>query len=161
MFSNHRATNRTLALFTFLASLILYLLTMDPTASFWDAGEFIAVGHGLQVNHPPGAPFYSLVGRLFSMFMPTAYVAASINCSGVVCAALTARLLYLRSVRRVCEGGGIADSMLVRGKSGMYGGAVIGALTCAVTGEFCFNAVGAEVYAPAMFFTAMVVWLAL
>jgi len=161
MFSNHRATNRTLALFTFLASLILYLLTMAPTASFWDAGEFIAVGHGLQVNHPPGAPFYSLVGRLFSMFMPTAYVAASINFISVLCSALTVMLLYLIIVRLVREWKGIPDNMLEIGKIGMYGGAVIGALTFAVTDTFWFNAVEAEVYAPSMFFTAMVVWLAL
>ncbi|HLR32148.1 MAG TPA: DUF2723 domain-containing protein, partial [Fodinibius sp.] len=134
---------------------------MAPTASFWDAGEFIAVAHGLQVNHPPGAPFYSLVGRLFSMFMPTAYVAASINFISVLSSALTVMLLYLIIVRLVREWKGIPDNMLEIGKIGMYGGAVIGALTFAVTDTFWFNAVEAEVYAPSMFFTAMVVWLAL
>nr|NIT58772.1 DUF2723 domain-containing protein [Fodinibius sp.]NIV13610.1 DUF2723 domain-containing protein [Fodinibius sp.]NIY27355.1 DUF2723 domain-containing protein [Fodinibius sp.] len=103
MFSNHKTTNRTLALITFFASLVLYFLTMAPTASFWDAGEFIAVGHGLQVNHPPGAPFYSLLGRIFSMFMPTAYVAASINFISVLSSALTVMLLYLIIVRLVRE----------------------------------------------------------
>lgn len=57
MFSDHKTTNKYLALFTFFTSLIIYCLTLAPTASFWDAGEFIAVAHGLQVNHPPGAPF--------------------------------------------------------------------------------------------------------
>lgn len=161
MFSNHKKTNRTLALFTFLASLILYVLTMAPTASFWDAGEFIAVGHGLQVNHPPGAPFYSLLGRLFSMFMPTEYVAASINFISVLSSALTVMLLYLIIVRLVREWKGAPDNMLDIGKTGMYGGALIGALTFAVTDTFWFNAVEAEVYAVSMFFTAMVVWLAL
>ena len=70
MFDSHQKTNKLLALFVFFVSLLIYSLTMSPTASFWDAGEFIAVAHGLQVNHPPGAPFYSLLGRLFSMFMP-------------------------------------------------------------------------------------------
>ena len=52
MFLNHKSTNKYLALFAFITSLIIYVLTMAPTASFWDAGEFIAVAHGLQVNHP-------------------------------------------------------------------------------------------------------------
>jgi len=161
MFSNHRSTNRTFAIFTFIAALILYMLTMAPTASFWDAGEFIAVGHGLQVNHPPGAPFYSLLGRLFSMFMPTAYVAASINFISALSSALTIMLLYLIVVRLVREWKGAPDNMLTIDKIGMYGGAMIGAFTFAVTDTFWFNAVEAEVYAVSMFFTAMVVWLAL
>ena len=161
MFSTHSSTNRTLALFTFLASLILYVLTMSPTASFWDAGEFIAVAHGLQVNHPPGAPFYSLTGRLFSMFMPAEYVAASVNFISVLSSALTVTLLYLIIVRLVREWKGTPDDMLEIGKIGMYGGALIGAFTFAVTDTFWFNAVEAEVYAVSMFFTAMVVWLAL
>lgn len=161
MFSNHKTTNRTLALITFFASLLLYFLTMAPTASFWDAGEFIAVGHGLQVNHPPGAPFYSLLGRIFSMFMPTAYVAASINFISALSSALTVMLLYLIVVRLVCEWKGAPDKMLTIDKIGMYGGAILGAATFAVTDTFWFSAVEAEVYALSMLFTALVVWLAL
>src|SRR5699024_5605360 len=151
----------TLALITFLAALVLYMLTMAPTASFWDAGEFIAVAHGLQVNHPPGAPFYSLLGRLFSMFMPANYVAVSINFISALSSALTVMLLYLIIVRLVREWKGAPDNMPDIGKIGMYGGALIGAFTFAVTDTFWFNAVEAEVYAVSMFFTAMVVWLAL
>jgi len=161
MFSNLKSTNRTLALFTFLASLILYSLTMAPTASFWDAGEFIAVGHGLQVNHPPGAPFYSLLGRIFSMFMPTAYVAVSINFISALSSALTVMLLYLISVRLVREWKGAPDEMISIDKIGMYGGSLLGAFTFAVSDTFWFSAAEAEVYALSLFFTAMVVWLAL
>ncbi|TYP95164.1 Protein of unknown function (DUF2723) [Fodinibius salinus] len=161
MFSDHKSTNRTLALFTFVASLILYMLTMAPTASFWDAGEFIAVGHGLQVNHPPGAPLYSLLGRIFSMFMPTSYVAVSINFISALSSALTVMLLYLISVRLVREWKGAPEQMVSFDKIGMYGGSLIGAFSFAVTDTFWFNAVEAEVYAISLFFTAMVVWLAL
>ncbi|HEX6983475.1 MAG TPA: DUF2723 domain-containing protein [Balneolaceae bacterium] len=161
MFSNHKSINRSLALTTFFASLILYILTLAPTTSFWDAGEFIAVAHGLQVNHPPGAPFYSLLGRIFSMFMPLSWVAVSINFISALASALTVMLLYLIIVRLVQEWRGEAEAMLPIDKIGMYGGAIIGALTFAVTDTFWFNAVEAEVYAISMFFTAMVVWLAL
>lgn len=161
MFSDHKTTNKYLALFTFLVSLIIYSLTLAPTASFWDAGEFIAVAHGLQVNHPPGAPFYSLVGRLFSMFMPSSYVALSINFISALCSALTIMFLYLIIVRLVREWKGSPSEMLSMDKIGMYGGALVGALTFAVSDTFWFSAVEAEVYAMSMFFTAIVVWLAL
>lgn len=161
MFNDHKSTNRTLALFVFIVSLVLYMLTMAPTASFWDAGEFIAVAHGLQVNHPPGAPFYSLLGRLFSMFMPASYVAVSINFLSALASALTIMLLYLIIVRLVREWQLDPDAMETSDKIGMFGGAMLGAFTFAVTDTFWFNAVEAEVYALSMFFTAVVVWMAL
>lgn len=161
MFSNHKSTNKYLALFSLFSSLIIYTLTMAPTASFWDAGEFIAVAHGLQVNHPPGAPLYSIIGRLASMFMPTEYIAVSINFLSALSSALTVMLLYLIIVRLVREFKGHPDEMALIDKIGMYGGALVGALTFAVTDTFWFNAVEAEVYAMSMFFTAIVVWLAL
>jgi hypothetical protein len=161
MFSDHKTTNKYLALFTFFVSLIIYSLTLAPTASFWDAGEFIAVAHGLQVNHPPGAPFYSILGRIFSMFMPTEYVAVSINFISALASALTVMLLYLIIVRLVREWKGEISELSMMDKIGMYGGALVGSLTFAVTDTFWFNAVEAEVYALSMFFTAIVVWLAL
>tara|TARA_R110002126_G_scaffold290650_1_gene448125 strand:+ start:2573 stop:5560 length:2988 start_codon:yes stop_codon:yes gene_type:complete len=161
MFSDHKTTNKYLALFTFFVSLIIYSLTLAPTASFWDAGEFIAVANGLQVNHPPGAPFYSILGRVFSMFMPTEYVAVSINFISALASALTVMLLYLIVVRLVREWKGDVAKFSLMDKIGMYGGALVGSLTFAVTDTFWFNAVEAEVYALSMFFTAIVVWLAL
>ena len=161
MFSNHKTTNKYFALFTFFTSLIIYTLTMAPTASFWDAGEFIAVANGLQVNHPPGAPLYSLLGRLVSMFMPPEYVAVSINFLSALSSAFTVMFLYLIVVRLIREFKEHPDSMPLIDKIGMYGGALLGALTFAVTDTFWFNAVEAEVYAMSMFFTAIVVWLAL
>ena len=68
---NWKLTERIVATFVFVWALVIYLLTVAPTASFWDSGEFIAIANRLQVSHPPGAPFYMLVGRFFSMFVPT------------------------------------------------------------------------------------------
>lgn len=161
MLSNHKTTNKYLALFTLFASLTIYSLTLAPTASFWDAGEFIAVAHGLQVNHPPGAPLYSILGRVASMFMPTEYVAVSINFLSALSSAFTIMFLYLIIVRLVREFKGNPDEMSIVDKIGMYGGGLVGALTFAVSDTFWFNAVEAEVYAMSMFFTAIVVWLAL
>jgi len=161
MFSNHKTINRSLALTAFFASLILYCLTLAPTTSFWDSGEFIAVAHGLEVNHPPGAPFYSLLGRIFSMFMPAYFVAVSINFISALTSALTVMLLYLIIVRLVREWKGNPDNLPVIDRIGLYGGALLGAFSFAVTDTFWFSAVEAEVYAVSIFFTALVVWLAL
>ena len=146
----------------FAYALVLYLLTVAPTASFWDAGEFIAIAHGLQVSHPPGAPFYMLVGRLFSMFVPTDLIALSVNLVSVFSSAFTILLTYWIIVRLLREFS--PDSLA--GDSGpasatflqRFGG-VVGACTFAVTDSFWFNAVEAEVYAMSMLFTALVVWL--
>ncbi|MGM0589229.1 MAG: protein O-mannosyl-transferase family [Bacteroidota bacterium] len=160
MFTDHKSRNRLFAGFVFLAALILYTITLAPTASFWDAGEFIAVANGLQVTHPPGAPFYLLIGRFFSMFMPPLYVALSVNFVSALASALTVMFLYLIIVRLVREWKGHPDEYPKIDLVGMYGGAIIGALTFAVTDSFWFSAVESEVYALSMFFTSIVAWLA-
>jgi hypothetical protein len=160
--SSHASKNRLLAGLVFLYSFIIYLLTLAPTASFWDSGEFIAVAHGLQVTHPPGAPLYLLLGRLFSMFAPVEWISWSVNLLSAVASALTVMLLYLIIVRLIREWlPKDTQSWSLADQISTYGGAIVGATTFAVTDSFWFNAVEAEVYALSMFFTAIAVWLAL
>ncbi len=161
--------DRLVAAGVFVFSLVLYLMTVAPTASFWDAGEFIAIADGLQVSHPPGAPFYMLIGRLFSMvfgpilgiFMASGYTAVAINLVSVLASALTILLTHLVIVRLIRIWQGTPDVWTGADRLAALGGGVIGALTFAVTDSFWFNAVEAEVYAMSMFFTAIVVWLIL
>lgn len=160
--TSHASKNRLFAGLVFLYSFIIYLLTLAPTASFWDSGEFIAVAHGLQVTHPPGAPLYLLIGRLFSMFAPVEWISWSVNLLSAVASALTVMLLYLIIVRFIKEWlPKDTDNWSLGDSISTYGGAIIGATTFAVTDSFWFNAVEAEVYALSMFFTAIAVWLAL
>lgn len=161
-----KLTDRLVAGAVFLYALVLYLLTVAPTASLWDAGEYIAVVNKLEVSHPPGAPFYMLIGRLFSMFVPAEYVAVSVNLVSVLSSAgavLLGHLVIVRLVRlwqrpegtpprELSEIGGFERGVALAG-------GVVGACTFAVTDSFWFNAVEAEVYALSMFFTAAVVWL--
>src|SRR5690625_7468805 len=100
---NYRLTDRIIAGAVFVAALLLYISTVAPTVSFWDPGERIAVSHGLQMPHPPGAPFYVPIGRLFSMFVPAAYVALSVNMIAVVASAATAVLVFLLVMRLMRE----------------------------------------------------------
>ncbi|MEX1055740.1 MAG: DUF2723 domain-containing protein, partial [Rhodothermales bacterium] len=152
-------TDRIVAGAVFLIALVLYLLTVSPTASFWDAGEFIAIANKLEVSHPPGAPFYMLVGRLFSMFVPSEYVALSINLISVFASAFTILLTHLIIVQLVREWQDPSGQRTVVDNITALAGGVVGALTFAATDSFWFNAVEAEVYAFSMFFTAIVVWL--
>ncbi len=141
----------------FTYATILYVLTVAPTASFWDAGEFIAIAHGLQVSHPPGAPFYMLVGRLFSMFVPGDLISLSVNMISVLSSSFTILLTYWIIVRLLQE---FIPSKTTGAATFMHHfGGVVGACTFAVTDSFWFNAVEAEVYAMSMLFTALVVWL--
>ncbi|MEM1041184.1 MAG: DUF2723 domain-containing protein [Bacteroidota bacterium] len=161
--------DRLVAAGVFASSLVLYLMTVAPTASFWDSGEFIAIADGLQVSHPPGAPFYMLVGRLFSMvfgpvlglFMASGYTAVAINLVSVLASALTILLTHLVVVRLVRIWQGTPDVWSGADRLAALGGGVVGAMTFAVTDSFWFNAVESEVYALSMFFTAIVVWLIL
>ena len=159
---NRKWIDRLTAGFVFLWALGLYVSTMAPTVSFWDPGERIASAFKLQVMHPPGAPFYLLLGRLFSMLAPSEEtVALAVNTISVLASAGTvmlAHLIIVRLVRRWQE-----DRSDVT--TGQYvialASGVIGALTYAATDSFWFNAGIAEVYALSTFFTALVVWLVL
>lgn len=154
-------TEKIVAALVFVYSLVLYLLTVAPATSFWDSGEFIAIANRLQVSHPPGAPFYMLVGRLFSMFVPTELVAISVNLVSVLSSALTVLLLHLVIVRLIREWQGAPSTWSPLDRLIALAGGVVGSCTFAVTDSFWFNAVEAEVYALSMLFTALVVWLIL
>ena len=154
-------TEKIIAALVFVYSLVLYLLTVAPATSFWDSGEFIAIANRLQVSHPPGAPFYMLVGRFFSMFVPTEYVALSVNLVSVFSSAFTVLLLHLVIVRLIREWQGAPSTWCGLDRLVALAGGVIGACTFAVTDSFWFNAVEAEVYALSMLFTALVIWLIL
>jgi hypothetical protein len=156
-----RTTDRLVAAVVFLFAFVLYLLTVAPTASFWDPGERIAVAHGLQIPHPPGAPLYMLIGRVFSMFVPAPYVALSVNLVSVVTSALTILLTYLIIVRLVREWKGPRSDWAAPERMTAYAGGIVGALALAVSDSFWFNALEAETYATSTFFTALCVWLTL
>ena len=148
-----------IAILTFCYSFIIYLMTMAPTASFWDCGEFIATSVIMGVPHPPGSPLYLLLGNVFSQIPLFSDVGARVNLISPIVSALAVMFLYLIIVQLVEEWRGkvknTSDAIIA------YGGGFIGACTFAVTDSHWFNAVEAEVYAMSTFFTAIVVWLIL
>ena len=96
--------NRISALFVLVVSAVTYLLTIEPTASFWDCGEFIASSYKLEVGHPPGNPVFQLIARVFTMFGDNMHAAVAVNAMSAVCSALTIFFLYFSYLRRWCSG---------------------------------------------------------
>ncbi|UOG76404.1 DUF2723 domain-containing protein [Hymenobacter tibetensis] len=149
----------------------VYGSTLEPTASFWDCGEFIACSYKLLVPHPPGAPLFLLLGRLFSLlsFGDTSKVAPLINMLSALSSAFTVLFLFWSITllaRKLVLGGarqpnqGLPDP--TQGQSALILGAgTVGALAFAFSDSFWFNAVEAEVYALSALCTATVVWLML
>jgi len=156
---NYIRLNKLIALIILIISFVVYFDTMAPTVSYWDCGEFIAVSHTLGVPHPPGSPFFLLLGRIFSMIPFNEDIAFRVNIISPIVSALAVMLLYLSTVKVVTHWRGkvknITDVLIV------FGGGAAGALAFAFTDSHWFNAVEAEVYAFSTFFTAIVVWLIL
>lgn len=146
----------------FTIALLTYWLTMERTASYWDCGEFIAVSYKLEVPHPPGAPLFLLIGRLFSFlsFGDTTQVAYWINFSSVLSSAFTILFLFWSITLLGRKIMGISKpEQLTPEKSWILAGAgLVGSLAYTFSDSFWFSAVEAEVYAMSSFFTAFVVW---
>ncbi|MBC6610533.1 DUF2723 domain-containing protein [Hymenobacter sp. BT507] len=155
----------------FGVSLLVYLLTLEPTASFWDCGEFIACSYKLLVPHPPGAPTFLLLGRLVSLlsFGDVTKVAVLVNGLSAVSSAFTVLFLFwsitLLAKKLVLRRPGLHDDRGLAPTLGqsllIVGAGAVGALSFAFSDSFWFNAEEAEVYAMSALGTAAVVWLML
>lgn len=136
-----------------------YLLTMEPTASFWDCGEFISSAFKLDVGHPPGAPFFMLMGRFFSLFAAdTTQVAMCVNALSAMASAFTILFLFwtITALGRKL----VQPNTLAKGIA-LLGAGAVGALAYTFSDTFWFSAVEGEVYASSSLFTAVVFWLIL
>jgi len=159
---NFQKTNNVAGWIIFAIALATYWITMEPTASYWDCGEFIAVSYKLEVPHPPGAPLFLLIGRMFSFLAmgDTSKVAYWINFSSVIAAAFTSLFLFWsitlfgRKLMKISK-----PEELTRDKTWvLIGAGIVGALAYTYCDSQWFSAVEAEVYSMSSFFTAFVVW---
>jgi len=159
--SNYKLWNNILAWVAFVIAAFTYLSTIEPTASFWDCGEFIATADKLLVGHPPGAPFFMIMGRFFALFAPSQdKVAMMINAMSALSSAFTILFLYwtiTHLARKILVGNNAADLSKTQAFS-VLGAGLIGALAYTFTDTFWFSAVEGEVYAMSSLFTAAVFW---
>ena len=156
---NFKLWNVVLGWFTFAIAAATYLLTMEPTASFWDCGEFISSAFKLDVGHPPGAPFFMLMGRFFSLFAAdTTQVAMCVNALSALTSAFTILFLFwtiTALARKLVQPDTVAKGIA------LLGAGLVGALAYTFSDTFWFSAVEGEVYASSSLFTAVVFWLIL
>ncbi|MBP6977707.1 MAG: DUF2723 domain-containing protein [Bacteroidales bacterium] len=153
--------NTILGWIVFAIATVVYALTVELTASWWDCGEYISTAYKLQVGHPPGAPLFQLVGRFFSLFAfgDTSRVALMINMMSVLSSSFTILFLFWTITM-------LAEKMVFRKGEEIttgqiytvLGAGVVGALAYTFSDSFWFSAVEGEVYAMSSFFTALVFW---
>ena len=160
---NFKLWDKVLGFVVFAIAMATYGLTIEPTASFWDCPEFITTAFKLEVGHPPGAPFFMLTGKFFSLFAsdPT-QVAYCINMLSAFLSALTILFLFWTITllaKRMIVGKdaemSLAQSIIILGSG------LVGSLAYTFSDTFWFSAVEAEVYAYSSFLTAIVFWLIL
>ncbi|HTE32157.1 MAG TPA: DUF2723 domain-containing protein, partial [Chryseolinea sp.] len=159
---NFQKINNIIGWGVFGIALITYWLTMEETASYWDCGEFIAVSYKLEVPHPPGAPLFLLIGRLFSFLAlgDVTKVAYWINFSSVLASAFCVLFLFWsivlfgRKLLRVNK----PEDLTIEKIWVLVGAGLVGSLSYTFSESAWFSAAEAEVYAMSSFFTAFVVW---
>lgn len=154
-----KLVNNIISVVILLISAVVYIMTIEPTTSFWDCGEFIASSYKLEVGHPPGNPVFNLFARFFTIFADNMHAAAAVNIMSAICSALTIFFLYLTIVhfgRRIYE---IKGESLTLGRCvAIFGAGAVGALAFCFSDTFWFSAVEGEVYAMSSLFTAVVFW---
>ncbi len=154
-----RKVNNVIGWLLFSAALVTYGLTVEPTASYWDAGEYISTSAKLQVGHPPGAPFFQMMGAIFSMFASdNESIAMAVNFLSVVSSAFVILFLFWSTTLFLNK---IFKKNNFSNYKNILLSASIGALTFMFSDSFWFNAVETEVYALAMFFLSVTFWAGL
>ena len=157
---NYRKLNNVTGWIIGAIAYLVYLKTMEPTASYWDCGEFLSCAYKLEVGHSPGAPFFMLLQRLFGIFSPSPDKAALlINSLSALMSGLTILFLFWtishmakKLIAKDVEEPSANQNLLI------MGAAAIGALAYTFSDTFWFSAVEAEVYATSSFFTAITFW---
>jgi hypothetical protein len=158
--TKYQRLNNLLGWIVFAIASTVYILTSEPTMSFWDCGEYIATAYKLEVGHPPGAPLFQMIGRFFSLFAfgDTALVARMINTMSALASGFTILFLFWSITM-------IAKRILVRNEESVgdqmwtiLGAGLVGSLAYTFSDSFWFSAVEGEVYAMSSFFTALVFW---
>jgi hypothetical protein len=146
----------------FSIALITYTLTVEPTMSFWDCGEYIATAAKLEVGHPPGAPLFQMIGAFFAMFaIDKEHIALMVNMTSVFSSAFTILFMFwsssilLKKIISQYSEINKENSIVILGSS------LVGALAYTFSDSFWFNAVEAEVYAMASLLISLLFWLGL
>jgi len=160
---DYKKYNTALGWLAFGIALLTYTLTLEPTVSYWDCGEYIATSVKLEVGHPPGAPLFQMMGAFFAMFTnDVSQIAMMVNFMSALASAFTILFLFwtiTALAKKVVEKN---SGELTKGSSiAILGSGLVGALAYTFSDSFWFSAVEAEVYAMSSFLMALLFWLAI
>jgi len=160
---DYKKFNTALGWITFGIALLTYTLTLEPTVSYWDCGEYIATSVKLEVGHPPGAPLFQMMGAFFATFTnDVSQIAMMVNFMSALASAFTILFLFwtiTALAKKVVEKN---SGELTKGSSiAILGSGLVGALAYTFSDSFWFSAVEAEVYAMSSFLMALLFWLAI
>ena len=153
--------NNIIGWIVFAIATVTYVSTIEPTASFWDCGEYIACAYKLEVGHPPGAPFFLLVGRFFALMAggDPAMAGKMINIMSALCSSFTILFLFWTitrlGIKAIVKQG---EEFTSAKQWAVLGAGIVGGLAYTFSDSFWFSAVEGEVYAMSSFFTALVFW---
>lgn len=155
---NYKKLNIIVGWITFAIAFVTYLLTLEPTASFWDCGEFITTAFKLEVGHPPGAPLFMLIGRFFTLFGGPQNAAFLMNVLSAMASAFTILFLFWTITHLTKRLFDEAENPATGSLIAILGSGLVGALAYTFSDTFWFSAVEAEVYGTSSLFTALVFW---
>lgn len=155
---NTKQLNRAFAALVFVISLTTYLMTVQKTVPFWDCSEFTAATVYQQVPHPPGAPLFLMIGKLFHQFIPFGDPGWRVNLVSVFATAFSVLLLYSITVMAISNIRGKRPETFAEALA-VYGSAAVGALAFNFSDTLWFNGVESEVYAASTVFVAVIVYL--
>ena len=159
---NFNKWNTIIGWLTFGIALLTYTLTVEPTMSFWDCGEYIATAAKLEVGHPPGAPLYQMIGAFFAIFATDeTKIALMVNMMSVFSSAFTILFLFWSSSMLLKKLVSRFSELNRNNEIVILGSSLVGALAYTFSDSFWYNAVEAEVYAMASLFIALLFWLGL
>ncbi|MDZ7848237.1 MAG: DUF2723 domain-containing protein [Owenweeksia sp.] len=158
MQANYKKLNNLIGWLVFAIAAFTYISTIEPTVSFWDCGEYIATSVKLQVGHPPGAPFFQLLGAFFGNLVEANNQALMINMMSALSSAFTILFLFWTLTALGLKFSRHYGEMNKGRMVSIFGAAIVGALAYTFSDSFWFSATEGEVYAMSSFFTALAFW---
>jgi tetratricopeptide (TPR) repeat protein len=160
MMNSYSKKNNLIGWVVWAIATLVYLATIEPTASFWDCGEYILSCYKLEVGHPPGAPFFILLGRFFTLFAGGDVMNAAmwVNVMSGLSSSFTILFLFWTITALGRKLSGNAEEPDTSSQILIFGSGIVGALAYTFSDSFWFSAVEGEVYAMSSLFTALVFW---
>ncbi len=159
---NYAKLNTILGWSAFAIAIITYTLTLEPTVSYWDCGEYISTAVKLEIGHPPGAPLFQMLGAFFAMFTSdVTQVAYMVNFMSALASAFTILFLFWTITALAKKVVTTTDEISINNSYAIFGSGLVGALAYTFSDSFWFSAVEGEVYAMSSFLMALLFWLAL